>query len=65
MNVENNSEIPESLDIYFKTLESFIPKGKKWDDLSQEEREEVKNKYRFSPMTPGMYQTLTGRNNRD
>lgn len=59
----DNDGIPKELNIFYRSLSSFIPFGKKWVDLTTEEKEEVKNKYRFSPLKPGMYQTLTGLGN--
>ena len=59
----NNEEIPKELNIFYRSLSSFIPQGKKWSDLTTEEKEEVKNKYRFSPLRPGLYQTITGIDN--
>jgi hypothetical protein len=58
--VSTGQEIPHEMDIFYRTLASFIPKGKTWEDLTLEEQEEVKNKYRFSPLKPGIYQGISG-----
>ena len=65
MPIDNNQEIPKEMNIFYSSLESFIPPGKTWEQLTPREQEEVKNKYRFSPMKPGIYQGITGLNNLD
>ena len=60
MPVETPQEISKEMDIFYCSLESFLPPGKKFDDLTPTEQEEVKNKYRFSPLKPGVYQGITG-----
>ena len=65
MAIDNGQEIPKVMDIFYSCLNSFIPAGKKWEDLTAQEQEEVKNKYRFSPMKPGVYQGISGINNQD
>ena len=56
----NPSVIPKRLDIYFRSIESFLPEGKTMDDLTPEEYERIKSQYRFSPYRPGIYQGITG-----
>ena len=58
--VKFSAEVPKELDIFFRAESSFYPKGKQLVDMSEKEKIETKNKYRFSPYKPGMYQTLTG-----
>ena len=65
MPIDNNQEIPKEMNIFYSSLSSFIPPGKTWEQLTPREQEEVKNKYRFSPMKPGIYQGITGLNNLD
>ena len=65
MPIDKNSNVPEEMDIFYSSLGSFIPAGKTWDDLTPQEQEEVRNKYRFSPMKPGTYQGISGLNNLD
>lgn len=65
MTIDNNQDVPKEMDIFYSCLSSFIPAGKTWTDLTPEEQEEIKNKYRFSPMKPGIYQGISGLNNLD
>jgi len=58
--VTNNQDIPKELDIFFRQESAFLPEGKKFEDLTPEELEMVKLKYRFDPMKPGLYQQITG-----
>lgn len=59
--VPNNQDIPKNeLDIFYRTIECFMPEGKTWDDLTPREKTEVQSKYRFDPMRPGCYQGITG-----
>ena len=37
-----------------------MPAGKTFDDLTQEEEHELRQKYRFDPLYPGLYQSITG-----
>jgi hypothetical protein len=46
----------------FKRLESqFLPEGKGFSDLTEEELSCLKNKYRFDYYKPGVYQGITSR----
>jgi len=58
--ISTYSDIPKDLDIFFRTIQDFIPAGKTWDDLTSEEQEIIKNQYRFDPLFPGLYQSITG-----
>ena len=58
--VETNSEIPKEMEIFSQQESEFLPAGKTWNDLTDSERAEIRNKYRFSPYKPGMYQGITG-----
>ena len=58
--VFNPEWIPYELDIFYRSFESFLPEGKTFDDLTEEEKKSVKNQYRFSPLRPGIYQGITG-----
>lgn len=53
------SDIPEEFDIFFRSESSFLPDGKSFRDLSREELEHLKVRYRFDPLKPGVYQGLT------
>lgn len=55
-----SSEIPKEMDIFYRTIDAFIPEGKTIDDLTEKEIELIKNKYRFDPMRPGIYQGISG-----
>ena len=37
-----------------------LPEGVKLEDLTEEERKRLLNRYRFSGFTPGSYQEITG-----
>jgi len=63
MPIDTGQEVPDEMNIFYKAFDAFIPPGKQWKDLSPEERELVKNQYRFSPFKPGTYQAITGINN--
>lgn len=65
MAVDKDSGVPKEMDIFWSSLQSFIPEGKTWEQLTPQEQEEVKNRYRFSPMKPGIYQGITGLSNMD
>ena len=56
----NPQIIPKENDIYWNDERYFLPEGKDFDDLTPEELQELKNKYRFDPLRPGIYQGLTG-----
>jgi len=53
-------EVPDEMDVYMRTESSFLPPGKTWDDLTPEERAEVKLKYRFDCFKPGQFQNISG-----
>lgn len=58
--VPNNQDIPkDEMDIFYRSESEFLPEGKTWNDLTDKEKEELKAKYRFDPMRPGMYQAVT------
>ena len=54
--------IPDELDIFFRDESYFLPEGKTFDDLTDEELAHLRNQYRFSALRPGVYQGITGRN---
>jgi len=58
--VFNVEQIPKEFDIFFKDEASFLPEGKDFKDLTPKENADLTNQYRFSPLRPGMYQTITG-----
>ena len=57
---KQSADIPKELDIYYRTEADFLPPGKTFADLTPEEREKLRNQYRFDPLKPGMQQTLSG-----
>lgn len=61
--VSSGDEIPKDLDIFYRAESSFLPPGKKFSDLTEQEITEIKNRYRFDPLRPGIYQGITGLNN--
>jgi len=56
----NPQVIPKEDEIYWRDERYWLPEGKDFDDLTKEEKEELKNKYRFDPLRPGRYQGITG-----
>jgi hypothetical protein len=61
--IPNGQDIPKDEDIFFRDETDFLPEGKKFEDLTEQEKKDLKNKYRFDPMRPGIYQGITGMNN--
>ena len=61
----NPEDIPKEMDIFFRSEASFLPKGRTFADLTPEESELLKERYRFSPLRPGIYQGITGRQGRN
>ena len=57
--VDTNQEIPKEMDIFFRDESEFLPPGKTWADLTEKERTEARNRYRFDAMRPGQYQSIT------
>lgn len=59
--VATNDEIPkDELDLFFRDESQFLPPGKTWADLTPEEQKIARDRYRFDPLKPGMYQGITG-----
>jgi len=56
----NPQVIPNEMEIYWRDEKYFLPDGKNFADLTEEELKALKNKYRFSPLRPGVYQGITG-----
>jgi len=50
----------KALDIFYDPEVFFIPDGKVWDELTEEEKKLVQDRYRFAPFRPGSYQGITG-----
>ena len=59
----NPQEIPKEMEIYMKSETSFLPPGKKLEDLTPEELTLLQNQYKFSPFRPGIYQGITAKGN--
>lgn len=57
---EHNKVIPDEFMIFCNTETNFLPEDKTFDDLTSEELQLLRHKYRFSPFKPGQYQALTG-----
>ena len=57
--VTTGSEIPKDMDIFYRSESQFLPEGKAFADLTQKEKDELKNKFRFDPLKPGCYQGVT------
>jgi len=59
--IPNNQDIPtDEMDIFFRNENEFLPNGKTWNELSAEEMQLARSRYRFDPMRPGVYQGITG-----
>ena len=42
--VESASDVPKELDVYYRVESQFLPEGKTFDDLTDEEKITLKNK---------------------
>ena len=49
------ANIPKELDIFYNAEDVFVN-----SEQTDEEKEVAKEKYRFNPYIPGLYQTITG-----
>lgn len=58
--VFNPEVIPNEEEIYWRDERYWLPEGKDFADLTKEELNALKNKYRFDPCRPGKYQGITG-----
>ena len=58
--VFNVEQIPKEMDIFLIPEDHFLPDGKDFEDLTPAEEKRLISQYRFSPLRPGIYQTLTG-----
>lgn len=57
--IDQNSEVPDEMNVFFRDERDFLPEGKVFSDLTEEEKHELQNRYRFSPYKPGQYQGIT------
>ena len=57
--LENYTDIPKEMDVFFRAEQDFLPEGKTFEDLTEVEKTELQNNYRFSPYKPGIYQGIT------
>ena len=58
--VSLNDSVPKELEIFYQDETEFLPDGKSFKDLTTEELAELKLKYRFGYLKPGLYQSITG-----
>lgn len=58
--VPTNADVPKDMNIYYRTEENFLPEGKTFNDLNDKEKQALKQRYRFDPLVPGLYQAITG-----
>lgn len=56
----NNLDLPKEMDIYCRTEEDFLPDGKSFEELTEEELKHLQLQYRFDFYRPGVYQGITG-----
>lgn len=61
--VETNDAISKDMDVFFRGENEFLPPGQTWDTLTIEDKKLIQARYRFDPMRPGIYQTMTGNQN--
>ena len=61
--VDTNSEISKEMNVFQRTEEQFLPEGKDFSDLTEEELKKLKAQYRFDYYKPGVYQGITWRRN--
>ena len=58
--VPNNQDITKGeADVFYRAEQAFLPPGKNFSDLTPEELEELKIKYRFDYLRPSTYQGTT------
>jgi len=60
----NVEDVPKEFDIFLRSEAYFLPEGKDFKDLTPEEEKRLRSQYRFSPLRPGQYQTLSGMSGR-
>jgi hypothetical protein len=58
--VDTGAEIPKELDIFYRQESAFLPEGKTFKDLTDDELKKLKAQYRFDHFVPGIYQGITG-----
>lgn len=58
--IDNGMTVPNELDIFFRNENEFLPPGKTFKDLTEQEKKDLINKYRFDVYRPGQYQGITG-----
>ena len=58
--IDTYDGVPKEFNIFYRSENQFLPPGKTFDDLTEEEKIEVQAKYRFDPYRPGLYQSITG-----
>ena len=49
---------------FLRTESDFLPDGKHFEDLSQDEKDALRDSYRFDPYRPGLKQGITNIGNR-
>ena len=55
------NNVPKEMDVFYQTEATFLPEGKTFAQLTKEESDLVRTKYRFAYMVPGLYQQITWR----
>ena len=55
--------LPKEMDIYWNDFASFLPEGVEFKDLSEVDKQIVRDQYRFAFLRPGKYQAITGLGN--
>jgi len=53
--VNTMDNVSKDLDIHFWTENYFLPEGKTFDELTDQETHELRQQYRFDPYRPGVY----------
>ena len=60
LGVPENNGVPVEMTLWTQREDYFLPEGRTFEDLNAEEKEYVRNQYRFSYRKSGLYQTITG-----
>jgi hypothetical protein len=53
-------DVPKEFDIFKRDESTFLPEGKTFADLTPEEEEVLRQRYRFDFYRPGIYGSLSG-----
>jgi len=57
--VDTYDDVSKDMDVFQRSEEQFLPEGKTFEDLTDEELAQLKRQYRFDYYKPGIYQGIT------